>query len=148
MMPRRLLFIIPTTGSGMACRATSTNRSSPQERLVDAVQDEGVEVERGREARERLAAHVALAHRLPGRLLDAHRAAQVAAGGHLDEEPGRTRAARRVVGPVDDRRPLGVLHRALELGRSRYGFADTAAPPSGTWGRSEWPGSHPLSPSA
>ena len=64
-----------------------------EERLADAVEHQRLEVrEGGREALERLVGHVAFDQALARRVLDAHRAAEVAARGDLDEQLGRVRA--------------------------------------------------------
>ena len=88
-----------------------------EQRLADAVEHERLEVRKGgREALERLVGHVAVDEALPGRLLHAHGAAEVAARRDLDEELGRMRA------------PVG-RHR-VEQGerRSRRCAADRRAP--------------------
>jgi hypothetical protein len=68
-----------------------------EQRLADAIEDERFQVrERGHETCKRLVAHVALDEAMPGRLLHALRAAQVAARRDRDEElRGERPAVRR-----------------------------------------------------
>jgi HAMP domain-containing protein len=119
---------------GLARELDEALEVAVEQRLADPVQDERLEVgEGGREPREGLARHVALGD--PSRrLLHAHRAAEVAARRHLDEELRRVRTERR-------RSRIGGRHpRASSFAGPGY-----SAPAAR---RRVCPESHSLSPSA
>ena len=84
----------PGTGRHAGLRACDEPlEAAVEERLPDAVEHQRLEVwEGGRETLERLLGHVAFDQALPGRVLHAHGAVEVAARRDLDEQLGRVRA--------------------------------------------------------